>query len=479
MATRENQGLQIGLIVCVIAIVFLMVFWILTWKKLGEMDTVVATAKKSTQDAQRAMSDAINDSTTLKQFLGYPQEAEIEEIQNRFNEDMTKFAENYPDEKRNYRELAEFLVIELVKRSNRVTTEVANVDQMTEKRDQARQEAKNSSDEYEKDQQQLAKKVSDLDRDYAERRNELNQRRTRLAGQLTASQEAKKKVETDLNAKITEAEGEISDYSLSNSLLEEKVARIEWQDPGQADAMITWVDHRGGQAFLDVGSADGLQPRMTFTVFDEEETNIDPVRKKGILEVLRILGPHRAVAKIIDKDVARLILPKDVVYSAAWDRGRRLRFGLAPGLLDIDDDGESDRQKIRDLIAMNGGIVDFDVDDEGQPQGELSINTRYVIIGEIPTEIKSGSDDETLDNLAKKEQERMARVIQQSTELYEQAKRFSVERISVDKFVDLVGWEERDKSVRLDAVSRFDELIEGEEGEEKNDDFRERRPLGN
>ena len=101
MATRENQGLQIGLIVCVIAIVFLLVFWILTWKKLGEMDTVVASAKKSTQDAQRAMSDAINDSTTLKQFLGYPQEAEIEEIQNRFNEDMTKFAENYPDEKRN------------------------------------------------------------------------------------------------------------------------------------------------------------------------------------------------------------------------------------------------------------------------------------------------------------------------------------------------------------------------------------------
>ena len=268
-------------------------------------------------------------------------------------------------------------------------------------------------------------------------------------------------------------------HTLFHNVLEEKVARIEWQDPGQADAMITWVDHRGGQAFLDVGSADGLQPRMTFTVFDEEETNIDPVRKKGILEVLRILGPHRAVAKIIDKDVARLILPKDVVYSAAWDRGRRLRFGLAPGLLDIDDDGESDRQKIRDLIAMNGGIVDFDVDDEGQPQGELSINTRYVIIGEIPTEIKSGSDDETLDNLAKKEQERMARVIQQSTELYEQAKRFSVERISVDKFVDLVGWEERDKSVRLDAVSRFDELVEGEEGEEKNDGFRERRPPGN
>ena len=45
MATRENQGLQIGLIVCVIAIVFLLVFWILTWKKLGEMDTVVASEK--------------------------------------------------------------------------------------------------------------------------------------------------------------------------------------------------------------------------------------------------------------------------------------------------------------------------------------------------------------------------------------------------------------------------------------------------
>ena len=484
MATRENQGLQIGLIVCVIVIVFLGVFWILTWKKLGEMSTVVAEADQRAKVAQDGTREANGHLTTLKGYVGYPQEASLDEITNQYLIDMTKFADNWPTEKRNYRELSGYLIAEVMDRSRRVTDEVARVNQMSSERDQARKQEQDSSNQFQMDYAKTSKDFSDEKQKFEEDRQDLNVAKDQLATELTVAKQEKAKVESELNAKIAVIEEEISDVTLANSLLEEKVARIEWQDPGQPDGRITWVDHRGGQLYLDVGSADGLRARTTFTVFDDEETTIEPTRKKGTVEILRIIGPHRSLAKITDKDVSKLMLPNDVVYSSAWDRGRRLRFALAPGLMDIDDDGENDRQKIRDIIAMNGGIIDFDVDEEGHSTGKLSINTRYLVIGKLPSETnRKNSDDEEHDNRVQKEQEQMAKVIQQSTELYEQAQRFSVERISVEKFIELLGWQETDKIVRLGPVSRFDDYTAVDKNDVLETDadavnatFRERQP---
>ena len=483
MATRENQGLQIGLIVCVISIVILLVFWIVTWKKLGEMNTVVTDAKQKTKMAQDGLRDANGHLTTLKEYLGYPQETEIEEIKQQFSADMTKFADTWPQEKRNYRELPGYLIVTLTKRSVRVTDEVANVTQMASERDQARQQEQNSSKQYQQDHAKTSKDFSDSRQKFTSDRQTLNKEKEQLAGKFIVATQDKEKIESELNTKIKEGKQTITDLTLSNSLLEEKIARHEWENPGQPDGTITWVDHRGGQVYLDVGTADGLRSQTTFTVFDEEETIIEPVRQKGVIEILRVIGPHRSLAKITEKDVSKLILPKDVIYSAAWDRGRRLQFALAPGLLDINDDGEDDRQKIRDIISMNGGLIDYDIDSTGQSTGKLSINTRYLIIGKLPNEKgKTKAGGEAISTQAQKDKEEMAKVIQQSTQLYEEAQRFSVERISVEKFVDLIGWREKDKTVTYDTVSRFDAYTENGENDslptDGDDTFRERQPAG-
>jgi len=69
---------------------------------------------------------------------------------------------------------------------------------------------------------------------------------------------------------------------------------------------------------------------------------------------------------------------------------RRARRGAAgPGrqlLRHVDDDGKSDLQTVKNLITMNGGVVDCYVTDEGQRGGNLTNDTRYLVLGDAPDE---------------------------------------------------------------------------------------------
>src|SRR5206468_3589557 len=77
------------------------------------------------------------------------------------------------------------------------------------------------------------------------------------------------------------------------------------------------------------------------------------------------------------------IMPGDQIFSPTWEPGRAEHFALT-GFMDIDNDGGSDRQRIRDLIALNGGVIDAESDDEGKKTGSMSINTKYLVLGDPP-----------------------------------------------------------------------------------------------
>jgi hypothetical protein len=56
------------------------------------------------------------------------------------------------------------------------------------------------------------------------------------------------------------------------------------------------------------------------------------------------------------------------------------------GLLDIDNDGKSDREVIRRIINLNGGQIDAELRMDGELTGELRRDTGYIILGELPDE---------------------------------------------------------------------------------------------
>ena len=80
-----------------------------------------------------------------------------------------------------------------------------------------------------------------------------------------------------------------------------------------------------------------------------------------MIEVTHLLSPHLAEARIVEDDLSNPLMPGDQIFSPSWEPGRAEHFALA-GFIDIDGDGNSDRQRVHDLIALNGGVIDEEVD---------------------------------------------------------------------------------------------------------------------
>jgi hypothetical protein len=151
------------------------------------------------------------------------------------------------------------------------------------------------------------------------------------------------------------------------------------------DGEISLVNQRNGTVWIDVGRADHLNPLTTFAVYPADITNLGKGAKKASIEVTQILDDHLAEARILDDKITDPIMPGDKIHTPIWNPGDKRHFALA-GFMDVDGDGKNNLQLLRNLIKMNGGIVDCDVDEKGKINGEISIQTRYLVLGDKPSE---------------------------------------------------------------------------------------------
>ena len=90
--------------------------------------------------------------------------------------------------------------------------------------------------------------------------------------------------------------------------------------------------------------------------------------KKASIEVTQVLGDHLAEARVYDDKVADPIVPGDKIYTPLWTPGEKRHFALA-GFMDVNGDGKNDIQAVKDMIAINGGVVDCYIDDKGKLVG--------------------------------------------------------------------------------------------------------------
>ena len=84
-----------------------------------------------------------------------------------------------------------------------------------------------------------------------------------------------------------------------------------------AEGRILHVDNRSKAVWINLGNADGLKPRVRFSVCANEVHGI--VRRteeiKGKIEVTRILDSHLAEARIVKEDQVYPIVANDVIFS--------------------------------------------------------------------------------------------------------------------------------------------------------------------
>jgi hypothetical protein len=319
----------------------------------------------------------------------------------------------------------------------------------------AKQQVKDLKDrllavESEKEKQvvQFQEQMKKAEEDAASQRNQFERDRKGLEDtkkQLLASLETQRTTYEgkigELEAKIKEIDDKLakSEHAKQNLLAEVSKSSDTFQ---AADGLVSWVN-QSGTVWINLGSADSLRRQITFSVYDADQRDAAKAEKKGSIEVTKILGDHLAEARITEDDAKNPILTGDQIFSQVWHRGKKLHFAFT-GIVDADGDGRSDMQMVRDLVDLNGGVVDAYLGDDGKVNGEITVNTRYLVEGKFP------------------EAANQTALQKGWTDMHEAAKTNGVEVIKLDKFLNQIGYAPKDRTVEMGPGARPSDFPPGE-----------------
>ena len=272
----------------------------------------------------------------------------------------------------------------------------------------------------------------------------------RIVGQTAAADYATsiKKNQDALAAKdqqIANRDTEIQTAAQRLSNQEEKnlVAQLKARPKSERfeipDGKITSVNEASGVVWINIGSRDRLKPLTNFSVYPATQLGVmrGPGDIKAKIEVIKILDGQFAQCRIIEDSINDPILIGDQIYSPLWQRGIQVHFALI-GFFDIDGDGKSDRDKVKNIIRAAGGIIDAElsIENTADPEktnlvrtGNITVDTQYLVRGSVDAIINI---DRTTYN-----------------RFEEKAKDYNVESITVNSLLNYAGYKNTRDAVGL------------------------------
>jgi hypothetical protein len=266
--------------------------------------------------------------------------------------------------------------------------------------------------------EELAKKDTDID--------ELKKAYTDAQAEFDLYKESSEKTQKDLNNRV-------KNLVAVNTKLNDRLMDLERTSFEQPDGVVRLVDNSARTVFINLGEVDRLPLRTTFSVYDQGVPGVarGPKDVKGSIEVVRVLGPHMAEARINDSSIFAPIAPGDLVYTPLWSPGRAEKFAVI-GTVDLDGDGTPDRDLLHELVNTVGAEIAVEVDNNGnRTGGEITEEIKFFVRGKVPT-LDEASDVE--------EQKRIERVNDQLTRMLNEAREHGVQVKSMNEFLTYVGY---------------------------------------
>lgn len=439
MASRENQGITAALIVFVMLTIATGTTAYLMYRKAEELRTSEASARTSLQTAQAATRTAADHKNILLSLLGkgtlarvdmdplVTGDADMTAVLAEFDQHMINWGEGLPTEGRNYISVASHIASAIQQKNNAVTDTKQENQTLHASSAQVKIDEQKRVDAALVAQTAAEKSLMDLRTSFDEQLASFTAQQNTDATTLADLRRTRQTEQAAAQKEVADLRGEVSQQQTALIDAITRLKKGDKQDTDTPDGQITLVNVEGRTVWIDLGGEDGLRVKTTFVVFERGETGLQTAKVKGKIEVLQVAGDHRAECKIVDEpDVGNPILPGDLIYSKIWQRGGRLHVSLA-GFMDIDGDKISDRDYIRSLLTLNGGIVDAELFDDGHSEGRISEDTRYHVIGE------PGEGDQ----------------LKEFQILHSQAVSNNVEEISYKKLLELIGYEPGGRRVTL------------------------------
>ena len=364
-------------------------------KGASEAKQQAAALKAESAEFQSLHSRTQSDFTTLKERLGYPAVESAEELSAQMDADL-KSALGVVDSNTSYRD-----AIQALGRANKRGAQ-----------------GKKDSAQMSKDAQELAASHKDMN-----------------AAQLQSYDEKL----GELRASHSDALADARSQRINRGLVDriEEIGNVEFE---RADATIIFADQVTRLVRLDVGEKDGVRPMTTFNVFPPDTLDVSKDRAKGSVQVVRTLGEHICVAKILEDEMSNPVMEGDLVYTPLWRPGKVIRYAL-DYRLDIDGDGLSDLDKIMGLLNSSGAQVAAYINDKGEVEGAITEDVYRLVranenIEDVVTR-DSTLNDETREKIKKTE-----------ADFLQLAKDKGIEEIFLTDFLKSIGYKETAKITR-------------------------------
>jgi hypothetical protein len=333
---------------------------------------------------------------------------------------MALFGQGATD--RNYTNLVKTLVAEL--RAHNMQLESAGRRELAQKEDfdsklaqetKAREMEKQSSTDLSNlRNKELVKYAEDI----KNQQEQWNKAEVEHRKSLAVSQ----KREKDANAKLDEVTKEKGEIQKRLDALVRKLDEIQGEDFQYVQGTITEVSNGGDVVWINLGKADGLRAGVSFGVINSDASRVADAKVKAKIEVVELVGDKLARCKVLSDRAPTTILRGDKIYSPAWQPGRKVEFALM-GKMDIDGDGKDDRETVKALIIQNGGKVTLDMPPGGKTIGELTVDTRWLVLGDEfkirGTELSKSDSDAAIER----------------RKLESQAKTLGISSINLDKLL--------------------------------------------
>jgi hypothetical protein len=450
MAAKENQGLQAIVIVLTIFLLLTGVALLLVNNRRKTLDAQVADAQRQVSDSNSAQAKLQAEANQYKSWIGFPEDALYDSLTPQFEEDAKRYGPNMEEASRQYRRMLDNIYEENRKLIQNEASAKQQVKSLTESLATIEAQKEAQIKETKAALEKAAADAAAEKRKFEDQYSKIVAERDEIKGQIEKSQVTHDEEIAKAGTEKTSLETNIAKLERSIDKLKTGVPNPD-QFAQPADGKVSWVNQGTGKVWIDLGSADGLRPQVTFSVVSDGNADAEAAEKKGSIEVVRILDEHMAEATITADDATNPLMPGDRIYSQVWDRGRQVSFGIA-GVVDLDKDRKSDLQRLKNIIAASNGRVVAAPDDTGKlPEGaEMQVDTRYLVLGEYPTGTRPVDIELTKSWKA----------------LSDQAEQLGVPSIPLDEFVKLMGWEQDTRSVAMGATSRAEDFPPEARGQE-------------
>ncbi|MES2791740.1 MAG: hypothetical protein V4719_19120 [Planctomycetota bacterium] len=242
--------------------------------------------------------------------------------------------------------------------------------------------------------------------DSAEARTQKDKEIDEQRGALKQSQDDYAKLEDEFKKHTEGSDKRIKNLTMSITELKDEIRHLRNYGFEQPLGLIRSVDTDSNTVTINLGKADRLSVRTTFSVYTKANSGVARGSEdiKGSIEVTKILGPHLASAIITGETMpSDPISPADPIYTPAWSPGRFEKFAFV-GKFDLTGDGKDDNELLKELIATNGAMIGAEVDQKGvRNNRKIDHDTKFLVIGEIPdpTEISEPEERRAVEEVRK------------------------------------------------------------------------------